>query len=135
MMRLASLPALALALACAAREPTPDATYRAFARAAGERDAERTWALLSSDTRAWLDARAKAVAAAAPGVVAPAGRQLVLGDAALAHRPLASVLVLRESPERAVVEATEEGGAKREVELVREKRAGWRVRIPPPPGG
>jgi hypothetical protein len=127
-----ALSGLSLAVACTARDAPPDAAYRAFARAMGERDAERAWALLSSDTRAWLDARAKAVAAAAPGVVAPSGRQLLVGDAALALRPLASVIVLRESPDLAVVEVAEEGGAKRPVELVREK--GWRVRVPPPQG-
>jgi hypothetical protein len=121
--------AMALA-ACAPREGSPEVAYRAFARAVSERDGDRAWELLSSDTRAWLEARAKTAAAAAPGVVPPSGRQLLLGDAALSVRPLASVLVLRESRDRAVVEAAEEGGPKREIELVRE--GGWRVRIPEP---
>ena len=116
-------------LACA-RQGTPDAAYRAFARAASERDADRAWALLSTDTQAWLDRRAKIVSAAVPGVVAPSGRQLLFGDAALATRPLTTTLVLRESRDQAVVEVAEEGGPKREVELIRE--GGWRVRIPEP---
>ncbi len=120
-------------VACAPRESTPDAAYRAFARAAAERDADRAWSLLSADTRAWLDGRAKKAAAAAPGVVAPSGRQLLLGDAALASRPLRSTVVVRESRDLAVVEVAEEGGARREVELVREN--GWRVRIPEPRDG
>ncbi len=135
-MRTPVMRGLALAafllLACA-REGTPDATYRAFARAASERDDDRAWALLSADTQAWLERRAKAAAAAAPGVVAASGRQLLFGDAALATRPLATALVLRESRDQAVVEvAEEEGGPKREVGLVRE--GGWRVRIPDPDG-
>ncbi len=121
----------ALLLACA-REGTADAAYRAFARAASERDADRAWALLSADTQAWLDRRAKTAAAAAPGVVAGSGRQLLFGDAALAIRPLTTTLVLRESRDEAVVEVAEEGGPKREVGLVRE--GGWRVRVPEPDG-
>ena len=124
-----ALAALAL-VACAPREGSPEVAYRAFARAVTERDADRAWGLLSSDTQAWLEARAKSAAAAAPGVVAPSGRQLLIGDAALGPRPLVSVVVLRESRDRAVVEAAEEGGAKREVQLVRE--GGWRVRVPEP---
>jgi len=118
-------------LACASREGSPELAYRAFARAMSERDADRAWELLSSDTQAWLDARAKAVAGTAPGVVPPSGKHLLLGDASLVPRPLASVLVLRESRDRALVEAAEEGGPKREVELVRE--GGWRVRVPEAP--
>jgi hypothetical protein len=122
--------ACAASAACAPRESSPEVAYRAFARAVSERDAERAWGILSSDTQAWLEARARSAAAAAPGVVAPSGKELLLGDAALAPRPLASVVVLRESRDRAVVEAAEEGGAKREVDLVRE--GGWRVRVPEP---
>ena len=90
-------------------------------------------ALLSSDTQAWLDARARTAAAAAPGVVAPSGEQLLIGTAARTSPPVTGTIVLRESRDRAVVEVEEEGGAKREVELVREK--GWRVRILPPAAG
>jgi hypothetical protein len=117
-----------VSLACASRESTPELAYRDFARAVSERDGDRAWELLSSDTQAWLEARAKAAATTAPGVVPPSGRQLLLGDASLAPRPLASVLVLRESRDRALVQAAEEGGPKHEVELVREGT--WRVRVP-----
>jgi hypothetical protein len=117
-------------IACAPREGSPEGTYRAFVRAVSERDADRAWGLLSSDTQAWLEGRAKSAGAAAPGVMAPSGRQLLLGDAALAPRPLASVVVTSASRDRARVEAAEEGGPKREVELVRE--GGWRVRVPEP---
>ncbi len=124
------LVALAL-LACAQRDGAPDLAYRAFVRAVSERDADRAWGMLSTDTQAWLEARARSAAAAAPGVVAPSGRKLLLGDAALAPRPLATAVVLRESRDLALVEAAEEGGARRQVELVRE--GGWRVRVPEPP--
>jgi hypothetical protein len=120
------------AAACAPRDGTPDAAYRAFARAVADRDADRAWALLSADTREWLDARARAAAAAAPGVVAGSGRQLLLGTAARAARPLSAAVVVRESRDLAVVEVEEQGGPRRAVELVREA-GGWRVRLPPPP--
>lgn len=123
--------AAALALGCRRAEERPDDAYRGFARAVAERDADRAYALLSSDTQAWLEARAKSAAAAAPGVVPPSGRSLLLGDASLAPRPLADVVVLREARDRAVLSVAEDGGAKGEVELVRER--GWRVRIPAPP--
>jgi hypothetical protein len=130
MLRRSLLLAL-LTLSCSGGDERPDAAYRAFVRAVADRDAERAWALLSSDTRAWLEARAKAAAAAAaPGVVAPTGRQLLLGDGSVAPRALAELVVLREARDLAVVQASEEGGAAREVELVRER--GWRVRIPDP---
>ncbi len=129
-MRTLAAILLAAVLACTADGP-PEAAYRAFVRAVGDRDGEKAWALLSSDTQAWLDAQAKEVARAAPGVIAPSGKGLLLGDAAQAGHPgLSRVVLLRESSGRAVVEVTEEGGAKREVELVREKT--WRVRIPKP---
>ena len=123
--------AAALAAGCARREGSPETAYRAFARAAADRDAERVWALLSTDTRAWLDERARGAAARAPGIVPASGKQLLLGDAALTVRPLGAVVLRRESRDRAILEVTEEGGAAREVELVREQ--GWRVRLPAPP--
>jgi hypothetical protein len=122
--------AISVLVACASREGSPETAYRAFARAVSERDGDRAWGLLAEETRAWLDARAKEVSASAPGVVAPSGRQLLLGTLSRAAPPPASVIVLRESRDRAVVEVEEEGGTKREVELVRE--GGWRVHIPPP---
>jgi len=134
--RACALASAALALAaamsgCRRPEERPDAAYRAFARAVADRDAERAWALLSSDTRAWLEERARAAAAAAPGVVAPSARQLLVGDAALTPRPLGDVVVLREARDRAVLGVGEEGRGRAEVELVRE--GGWRVRIAAPP--
>ena len=123
--------AAAVLAACAQREGSPEAAYRAFVRAVADRDGERAWALLSKDTQAWLDTRAREAAAHAPGVVPPSGRELLLGDAARAARPIVEVIVRRESRDSAVVEVKEEGGATREVELVREQ--GWRVRLPPPP--
>lgn len=132
--RLRAAPLLAGALlaaaACAQREASPEAAYRGFVRAVADRDGDQAWALLSADTRAWLDARAREAAAHAPGVVPPSGRDLLLGDAARAARPAAEVIVRRESRDRALLEVREEGGPAREVELVRER--GWKVRLPPP---
>ena len=127
---IASLGVLLAAGACAPREGTPDSAYRAFARAVAEGDAERAWGLLSEDTQGWLDERARAVAATAPGVIAPSGRQLLLGSASRAVRPVSAAVVVRESRDRAVVEVEAEGGAKATVELVREGGR-WRVRLDP----
>ncbi|HET7753291.1 MAG TPA: hypothetical protein VFK85_05220 [Anaeromyxobacteraceae bacterium] len=129
------LPALALAAAlllpgCRKSGP-PDATYRAFAQATREGDAETAWGLLSQRTREWLDGRAKQIAAQAPaGVVQPSGKALLLGDAALAAPRVKSVVVVRESADRAVLQVDAEGQPPREVTLVNER--GWRVDIPPP---
>lgn len=118
------------ALACTPRESNPEGVYRAFASAVAERDGDRAWALLSADTKAWLDARARELSLASPGVIAASGQRLVLGPASSAVPPLVSVRVVKESGGLAVVEAVDSGGAKSRVELVREK--GWRVRIPAP---
>jgi hypothetical protein len=40
------------------------------------------------------------------------------------------VVVVREGKDRALLAVAEDGGGRREIELVRE--GGWRVRIPPP---
>ena len=119
---------LAAVLACARPAPAPDVAYRALAEAVRARDAERAWPLLSARTQAWLDARAKAAAAAAPGVVPANGRELVLGSAALVARPPKAIVVLRESADRAVLQVTGADGAAREVTLVRAGQ--WRVELP-----
>lgn len=121
--------AAALAAGCARGEGSPETAYRTFARAVEDRDAERAWGLLSADTRAWLDERARSAAARAPGIVPASGKQLLLGDAALTARPLTAVVLRRESRDRAILQVTEEGGSPSEVELVREE--GWRVRLSP----
>jgi hypothetical protein len=64
-------------------------------------------------------------------VVAPGGRQLLLGDAALASRPLVRVEVASQDGDRAVLLVEEAGRPPRQVSLVRE-RGGWRVELPPP---
>lgn len=129
-LTLAVLAGLAVGAACAVPDVGPAATWKAFARAVSARDEDKAWDLLSRDTQAWLQARAAAVAAAAPGVLVPSARQLLVGSEVTAVRPLASAVVVRESRDRAVVRVTEEGGATRDVELVNER--GWRVRIPEP---
>ncbi len=130
MHRLAPL-ALLLSLAACAREPGPEATYRSLARAVAERDADKAWSLLSQGSQKRLDAQAREAAARAPGVVSPSGRQLLLGDASLATRPLALVEVASQEGDRAVLRVEEQGRAPRQVTVVREGR-GWRVELPPP---
>ena len=129
------LPALALAavlaLAGCRSEGPPDTAYRAFAQATRDGDAETAWSLLSSSTREWLDRRASEVASRAPeGVVPSSGKALLLGNAALAAPRVKSVVILRETADRAVVKVEAEGQPPREVTLVNER--GWRVDIPPP---
>jgi hypothetical protein len=131
------LAALAVALASGAcrRTDGPAEAYRRFAAAARSGDAEAVWALLSSDTRAALDTKARDAAAhAPPGVVPASGKELVIGDYATRAPRLKSVVVVRESADRAVVAAEDESGAKQEVTLVREGGA-WRVVVPVEAGG
>jgi hypothetical protein len=129
MTRLALVLSLAAALACRRPEP-PDAAYRALAEAVRSRDADRAWGLLSESTRRWLDARAKAAAAEAPGVVPASGKELLLGSAAATVRPPSSIVVVGESADRAVLRVAAEGEEPREVVLVKE--GGWRVELPAP---
>jgi hypothetical protein len=130
MPRLLALVA-AVALACSRPPAAPDAAYRELVAAVRARDAEAAWSLLSTSTRAWLDARAKAAAARAPRVVPASGKELLLGSAAATVRAPHSILVVRESADRAVLQVTEaEGEPPREVTLVKEGR--WRVELPEP---
>jgi hypothetical protein len=128
-LALLAVAALAALPACR-RDVGPADRYRAFAAAARDGKADDVWAMLSEQSRAELDRRAKALAARAPpGVLAGAGRELVLGDlSALARRPT-SVVVVRESREAAVVAVEVEGQPAREVTLVREGGV-WRVVVP-----
>ncbi len=130
-MRAAPLAALlALGFACS-RGEGPEAAYRAFVRAVAERDADGAFALLSVGSRRRLDERARAAARSAPGVVAPSGAQLLLGDASRGARRVVAISVASESGDRAVLRVETEGAASAEVTLVRE--GGWRVELPPEP--
>jgi hypothetical protein len=128
-VRLLAL-ALLLAAAGCRRDVGPAERYSAFAAAAREGNAEAVWSMLSQASRDAVEARARALAAQAPGgVVATSGRQLVLGDLApRASRPR-SVVVVRESRDAAVVAVEVEGQGTREVSLVREGGV-WRVVVP-----
>jgi hypothetical protein len=119
---LAALAAAALLLPVACtRDLGPEATYRALTRAVADRDEGAAWALLSRSTQRWLENRAREAARAAPGVVAPGARQLLLGDAALTVAPPSVIELVRNDGK----------GAPAEVELVREGGA-WKVDIGPP---
>jgi hypothetical protein len=127
----AALLAGLLAVSGCRRPAGPAEAYRAFAAAARAGDSERVWDRLSTASREALDARAREVAARAPGgVVPPSGKELVLGDLAAGAPRIRSVVVLRESRDAAVVAVEVEGreGA-REVPLVREAGV-WRVVLP-----
>ncbi len=122
--------ALLLAQAGCRRDVGPAERYAAFAAAARQGDADEVWSMLSSRSREALDERARALAGKAPpGVVAAAGRQLVLGDLAPRARRPRSVVVVRESRDAAVVAVDVEGEPTREVSLVREGGL-WRVVVP-----
>jgi hypothetical protein len=127
---LALLLAAALTTAGCRRPAGPAETYRAFAQASRSGDVEGVWTRLSESSRAALDARAKAAAARAGGVVPASGKDLVLGDLAAQAPRLKSATVLRESQESAVLAVEVEGtpGTK-EVALVRESGV-WRVVLP-----
>jgi hypothetical protein len=127
--RLSLALALLLAAGCS-RDLGPAERYRAFAAAARSGDSDAVWSMLSERSREALDARAREIASRAPpGVVAGSGRQLVLGDlAARTPRPK-TVVVRRESRDRAVVAVEVEGEPAREVTLVREGGV-WRVDVP-----
>lgn len=128
--RLAALgAALSLAIPGCQRDLPPDAAYRALVRAMSERDEEAAWDLLSSATRSRLEARARAAASAAPGVVPPSARAQLAGDAPLAVLPPTSIVVTELGPERAVLRVEAPGAEPGQVVLVRE-RGGWRVDLP-----
>ena len=132
---LAALAAAALLLPTACtRDPGPEATYRALTRAVAERDEEAAWALLSKGPQAWLEARAREAAKAAPGVVPQSARQLLLGDAALSAVPPTLVELVRSDAAEAVLRVRSPGGEAAEVRLVREGGA-WKVEARPPGGG
>lgn len=129
-----TLVSLALAAAVAAagcRRPAgPVETYRVFTAAARAGDVEGVWSRLSERSRQALDARARAAAARAGGVVPASGKELVLGDLAAQAARLKSATVLRESQDAAVLSVQVEGApAAREVSLVRESGL-WRVVLP-----
>ena len=133
MRRLLPAALLALSLCACTRDPGPDATYRALARAVSERDADAAWALLSEGSHRWLEGQARRAAAAAPGVVAPSARAMLVGDAALGVRPPAAISVTPGSGgERAVLRVEPAGGgAPSEVLVVREAGR-WKVELPLP---
>jgi hypothetical protein len=127
MRRLLLASLLALTPACA-RELGPEAAYRSLVKAVAERDADKAWNLLSRASQKRLEEKARTAAARAPGVVAPSGRQLLLGDAALQARPAARFSVVSQTDQRALLRVEIEGVPPREVTLVHEGR--WRVELP-----
>ena len=124
------LVALSLSLVACRSQEGPAQRYRRFAELARAGKAEEAWAMLSSRSRARLEAQAKELAAHAPaGVLPTSGPELLLGDLSATAPRVKSVAMVRESRDAAVVAVQEEGGRKGEVQLVREDGA-WRVVLP-----
>jgi hypothetical protein len=121
--------ALLAVLPACQRDLPPDATYRALVRAIADRDEAAAWNLLSAATQKRLDDRARVAAAAAPGVVPPSGRAMLVGDAGLGVRPPTSITGVSEAPGRAVLRVEAPGSPAEDVVLVREG-GGWRVDLP-----
>lgn len=127
--RAALATALVAVLPACQRDLPPDATYRALVRAAAERDEAAAWNLLSSATQKRLEERARAAAAAAPGVVPASARSMLVGDASLGVRPPSSITGVEAGPDRAVLRVEAPDSPTRDVVLVREGGA-WRVELP-----
>jgi hypothetical protein len=121
--------AILAALPGCERDLPPDATYRALVRAVADRNEAAAWELLSAGTRKRLGERAAAAARAAPGIVSPDGRSLLIGDAALAVRPPRAITVVSGGPDRAVLRVEGAEGRPVDVVLLREGGA-WRVDLP-----
>ncbi len=127
-MRRAVLLLAALPLLTCGRPAGPADAYRAFAAAVRAGDEEAIWAMLSSASRAALEARAKA-AAKAGGAMPGSARQLLVGDAVSSMPRVKSVTVRRESGDEALLAVTTEDAGEGQVRLVREE-GGWRVVLP-----
>jgi hypothetical protein len=128
MRRLLAAATIVALAAC--RSEGPADKYQRFAAAARSGKGDAVWSMLSTASRARLDAEAKRLADRAPeGLVPPSGRQLVVGDLAVRAPKIRSAVVLRESPSAAVVEVVDETGAKGQVSLVKEDGE-WRVELP-----
>jgi hypothetical protein len=127
--RAALAAALIAVLPACQRDLPPDATYRALVRAVADRDEAAAWSLLSVATQERLTARARTAAAAAPGVVPPNARAMLVGDAALGVRPPSSIEVTGTGPDRRVLRVEAPGSPPADVVLVREGGA-WRVDLP-----
>ncbi|BDG02708.1 hypothetical protein [Anaeromyxobacter oryzae] len=127
------LPVVALSLAVllpgCRRTATPADRYRLFANAARNQDSAAVWGMLSKRSRADFDARAKALAAAAPGVLPARGQDVVVGDLAVRAPKVKSTVILRESADAAVIAVEDEAGVRGEVTLVRED-GDWKVEVP-----
>ena len=124
-----ALAALLLLLPACQRDLPPDATYRALVRAVADRDEAAAWKLLSHGTQERLEARARAAAAAAPGVVPASAREMLVGDAALVTRPPSAITVAGGTADRVVLRVEAPGAEPRDVVLLREGGA-WRVDLP-----
>ncbi|HSN90837.1 MAG TPA: hypothetical protein VLS93_06385 [Anaeromyxobacteraceae bacterium] len=124
-----ALAAALLLVAPGCRKSGPEETYRAFAEALRAGEAQKAWSLLSEGSRQALDRRAAELARETGGVVRGAGVALLVGSEARRAPRIASVTVVREGPDEAVLRVADESGDAREVAMAREG-GGWRVVLP-----
>jgi hypothetical protein len=109
--------AIVVVLACERPAPrSPESAYRAFAEAVRHSDARAAWATLSRPTRAMLEARSKAIAAASGGMVKDEPAMMVF-QSGTRPAPVGEVKLLQSSESQAVVEVTGAAGPQR-VKLV-----------------
>ena len=124
-----ALAAALLLLAAGCRKSGPEEAYRAFAEALRAGNAQEAWSLLSEGSRKALDARAAELSGETGGVVRGRGAALLVGSAARRAPRIASVTLVREGPDEALLRVADESGASSEVRMAREG-GGWRVVLP-----
>jgi hypothetical protein len=111
---------------CGQEPPGPEIAYRTFAQAANMANAPVAWSLLSKETRAELDRRAAAVAAAQNGARPLDGKTMAFGEPLLAPREIKSVAVTPEGKDRARLVVTDSTGDVQSIVTVFEEGQ-WRV--------
>lgn len=129
---LAALAALAFLAPGCLRDGGPESAYRSLAQAISQRDGELAFSLLSAGSQRWLEGQARRAAAAAPGVLAPSAKELLVGDAALGVRPASAVTVASRSEDRAVLRVEPAGGGAARAVLVVREGGHWKVELPLP---
>ena len=106
------------------KEASPEEAYARFARAAQQGDAKAAYAMLSTPTHQAIEERVRALSAASAGALRDDPAQVTLGTGAKSA-PLNEVKLIRQEGDRAEVEGTS-GGQARRVGLVREAGL-WKV--------
>ena len=121
------LPAVALLACNRPKWDTPTDAYMSFARAIKKQDSRTAWSGLSTESKQALEARAKAISESTGGAVRPAPQPLFFGGGFEAP-PVRSVKLLSQEGKEARLAVVSEGGAEKEVRMVREEE-GWRLDV------